>query len=52
LPKDKIGQGDNALVLIFTDGAASDKSTVTHEITEMAKWMTEDSQCALEIVYV
>lgn len=49
--RDKIGQGDNVLILIFTDGAASDKSIVKNEIINMAGSMTEDGQCALEIVY-
>jgi Mg-chelatase subunit ChlD len=46
-----ISQGDNALILVFTDGAASDKGLVKSEIINMTGSMTEDSQCALEIVY-
>lgn len=43
--------GDNVLVLVFTDGAATDKSLVKSEIISMANGMTADEQCALEIVY-
>lgn len=43
--------GDNALLLIFTDGAASDKDLVKSEIINMASTMAVDGQCALEIVY-
>lgn len=50
--KEKIGQGSRVLVLAFTDGAASDAGVVESQIAAMANWMTEDSQCALEIVYV
>jgi hypothetical protein len=44
-------KGDNALILIFTDGAATDKDVVKNEIIGMSNSMTEDGQCALEIVY-
>lgn len=50
--KEKIEGGSRVLILAFTDGAASDKAAVKHEIISMSKWMTEDAQCALEIVYV
>jgi Mg-chelatase subunit ChlD len=50
--KDKIGQGSRVLVLAFTDGAASDAKVVESQIASMADWMTEDAQCALEIIYV
>lgn len=46
-----IAEGDNVLVLIFTDGAATDKAVVKREIINMSNSMTQDSQCALEIVY-
>jgi hypothetical protein len=49
--KEKINAGSRVLVLAFTDGAASDKDVVKREIIEMTKWMSEDAQCALEIVY-
>ncbi len=44
-------KGDNALVLVFTDGAASDKTLVQQQIIRASNALTEDSQLALEIVY-
>jgi hypothetical protein len=44
-------EGDNVLILIFTDGAATDKPVVKREIINMSNSMAQDSQCALEIVY-
>jgi hypothetical protein len=46
-----IAEGDSVLVLIFTDGAASDRSVVKGEIINMSNSITDDSQCALEIIY-
>jgi hypothetical protein len=46
-----IAEGDSVLVLIFTDGAASDRSVVKREIINMSNSITDDSQCTLEIIY-
>ena len=49
--KDINSKGDNALILIFTDGAASDKALVKENIIGLTNAMSADEQCALEIVY-
>lgn len=49
--KAMISGGDDVLILVFTDGAATDASIVQREIVDMSNWMAADSQCALEIVY-
>jgi len=49
--KEYIGQGDEALILAFTDGAASDRERVEREIIDAANGIEQDSHLALEIVY-
>jgi VWA domain-containing protein len=46
-----IAEGDNVLVLVFTDGAASDRAVVKREIINMSNSLADDSQCTLEIIY-
>lgn len=49
--KTMISQGDEVLILAFTDGTATDPDVVQQQIIDMSNWMAADSQCALEIVY-
>lgn len=52
LAKKKIEGGDQALILVVTDGAASDAGLVKSEIIKMSQWMQADEQCAVEFISI
>ena len=52
LARKKNADGDQALIIVITDGDASDRDVVERQIVSMTKDMTEDGQCAVEFISV